>query len=354
MKRCFINGISAISAQNTFESDNLDQVSVNETEQVLFAQEPNYKDLIPPTAIRRMAKVIKMGIATTDQAMKDANVDQVDAIIAGTGMGCSQDSEKFLKNILNNQEQFLTPTPFIQSTHNTVAAQIAIRLGCRGYNLTYAHSAVSFESALLDACMQICSGESGTILTGGIDENAPHYYSLLKMIGHIKSEEDKPYSVLNPSSGGAVFGEGATFFVLESTQKDTSYGEITDIHVHNRISKEKIRSFISEFLQKNKVLPEDIDLLVLGNNGDEEFDGYYSEAAGFIARAVQVFYKHLTGEYNTSSAFGLWLASGILQKQRIPDIVRLNNVEREQYRTVLLYNQYRGLDHSLILLRALH
>lgn len=59
-------------------------------------------------------------------AMKDANVESVDAIITGTGLGCIEDSEKFLKSILDNKEEFLTPTSFIQSTHNTVGAQIAL------------------------------------------------------------------------------------------------------------------------------------------------------------------------------------------------------------------------------------
>src|SRR5690606_39813906 len=71
---------------------------------------PIYKAFIPPAAIRRMAKGIKMGVATSVQALQKAELKQVDAIITGTGMGCSLDSEKFLKSILDNNEQFLTPT----------------------------------------------------------------------------------------------------------------------------------------------------------------------------------------------------------------------------------------------------
>lgn len=351
MNNCFINGISAISAQDTFETDFLDTVTLNQTENTLRAVEPNYKEFIPPAPIRRMAKGIKMGVATSAQALQKAGLEQVDAIITGTGMGCSQDSEKFLKNILDNNEQFLTPTSFIQSTHNTVAGQIAVRLSCKGYNFTYVNGAVSFETALLDACMQITSEEAKSVLVGGIDEYAEHTFSLYKLIGLIKSEEDKPFSVLNSNSKGVVFSEGATFFVLENIRKSSTYAEVVDIQIKNKVSKEKLPDFFDSFLSKNNINPSEIDVVVLGNNGDIEFDNYFEKASNHLPDSVQVYYKHLSGEYNTVSAFGLWIAANMLKKQQIPDVVRINAAEKKEYKTILLYNQYRGLDHSLVLLR---
>ena len=115
-----------VSAQKTFDSEFLSEVSVNETENVLYAQQPSYKEMIPPAMIRRMAKGVKMGIYASTKALEEAGIEQPGAIITGTGMGCVEDSEKFLKAILDNDEQFLTPTSFIQSTHNTVGAQIAL------------------------------------------------------------------------------------------------------------------------------------------------------------------------------------------------------------------------------------
>lgn len=350
MKKCYINGISAISAQNTFESEFLESVVVNQTENTLFAVEPDYKAFIPPAAIRRMAKGIKMGVATSVQALQKAELEQIDAIITGTGMGCSQDSEKFLKSILDNNEQFLTPTSFIQSTHNTVAAQIALRLSCKGYNFTYVNGAVSFESALLDAFMQLKTGEANSILTGGIDEYAEHTFSLYKLIGLIKSEENKPYTVFDSNSKGAVFSEGATFFALENTRKDSTYGEVVDVQIKNKVSKEQLPDFFDAFLKKNNLNTSEIDVVVLGNNGDIEFDDYFTKATDYFAESVSVYYKHLSGEYNTASAFGLWVASNILKNQQIPEILKINSIDKKQYKTILLYNQYRGLDHSLVLL----
>lgn len=57
-----------------------------------------------------------MSSVASKYALQEAGIENPDAIIVGTGMGCSQDSEKFLKNVIDNNEEFLTPTFFIQST----------------------------------------------------------------------------------------------------------------------------------------------------------------------------------------------------------------------------------------------
>lgn len=349
--KTYINGMGCISAQNTFETEFLSEITINETENVLYANQPSYKEFIPPAAIRRMAKGVKMGIAASTKALKEANIETPDAIITGTGMGCVEDSEKFLKAILDNKEEFLTPTSFIQSTHNTVGGQIALGLQCKGYNFTYVNGAVSFETALLDAKMQIENKEANAILVGGIDETAQHTLDLYKLINVIKSEEDQPYSVLESKSEGIVFSEGASFFVLENQKKENSYASVEAISVVNTLEINEVENYIETFLADNNLKITDIDAVVLGNNGDVEFDSYYDVSNSIFKNTPQMYYKHLSGEYNTASAFGLWMASNVLKNQQIPQVVSVNLMQKENYQTVLLYNQYRGKDHSLIVLK---
>ena len=351
MKACYINGVGSISAQKTYEADFLEEVTENDAANVLYAIQPSYKEVIPPAAIRRMAKGVKMGIYASNQALQEAKVEVPDAIITGTGMGCAEDSDKFLKAILDNNEQFLTPTSFIQSTHNTVGAKIALGLQCKGYNFTYVNGAVSFESALLDAKLQLEYEEANTILVGGIDETTQHTLDIYEMVNIIKREEDKPFSVLNSKSNGVVFSEGASFFVLEAKPKESSYAVFKDITLFNYLSQDEVLGFITQFLASNNLTAEDIDVLVLGNNGDASFDNYYSMAESVFDNAAKVYYKHLSGEYNTASAFGLWVAAKILKTQHIPQAVKKNAITKAKYNYVLLYNQYRGKDHSLILLK---
>lgn len=351
MKTCYINGVSSISAQNTFDTDFLSEVEINEAENVLYANQPSYKEFIPPAAIRRMAKGVKMGIAASTKALKEANVVMPDAIITGTGMGCVEDSEKFLKSIIDNNEEFLTPTSFIQSTHNTVGGQIALGLQCKAYNFTYVNGAVSFETALLDAKMQIENEEANSILVGGIDETGSHTIELYKLINLIKKESDQPYSVLNPITKGAVFSEGANFFVLENKKKESTYAFVQAISIINTLEVDEVGHYITSFLNTHNLKVSDLDAVVLGNNGDVEFDDYYNVSDTVFNEIPQVYYKHLSGEYNTASSFGFWVASNIIKTQKIPQVASKNALYKEEYETVLLYNQYRGKDHSLIVLK---
>lgn len=351
MGSCYINGMGCISAQKTFEPGFLEEINVNETENVLPAQQPSYKEIIPPAAIRRMAKGVKMGIYASTQALNEAGLEQPDAIITGTGMGCTEDSEKFLKAILDNKEEFLTPTSFIQSTHNTVGAQIALGLQCKSYNFTYVNGSVSLESALIDATMQIGNDEINSALVGGIDETAPHTIEMYKLNNCIKKEENKPYRVLDSNSKGIVFSEGAVFFALENRKTETSYAKIEDVFIQNTLKPNQVEAFILDFLALNKMSIDQVDAVVLGNNGDIEYDHYYDVSQSLFKETPQIYYKHLSGEYNTASGFGLWLASHIIKKQEIPSAVKMNDREREGYHTILLYNQYQGKDHSLILLQ---
>lgn len=351
MKKCYINGLGNISAQNTFETDFLEDAIVNTTENVLYANQPSYKEFIPPAASRRMAKGVKMGIAASTKALAEANVTVPDAIITGTGMGCVEDSEKFLKGILDNKEQFLTPTSFIQSTHNTVGAQIALGLQCKGYNFTYVNGAISLETALLDAKIQIETEEENTILVGGIDETAQHTLDLYKLTNVIKKAEDSPYKVLNSTSKGVVFSEGATFFALENSKKETSYATINAIRIQNIIGITEVEEFILDFLKENNCEINNVDAVLFGNNGDVQYDSYYDVSNSLFKNTAQIYYKHLSGEYNTASGFGLWCASKIIKNQEIPSVLKMNSVEPSKLETILMYNQYQGRDHSLILLK---
>ncbi|WP_316636037.1 beta-ketoacyl synthase N-terminal-like domain-containing protein [uncultured Flavobacterium sp.] len=351
MRKTYINGVGCISAQKTFDTVFLEEAVCNQNETVFSIVAPVYKDFITPAAIRRMAKGVKNGIVASALALKDAQLKNVDAIITGTGLGCIEDSEKFLKNILDNNEEFLTPTSFIQSTHNTVGAQIALSLQCKGYNFTYVNGAVSFESALLDAKMQIQENEANSILVGGIDENGDYTTSLFKLIGRIKQDGNEPYDVLNPTSTGAIFGEGASFFVLENEKKDTTYAQVLDVEIKNTLEENEVEKEIINFLNANNLQISDIDAVVLGLDGNITFDSYYKNLTeNAFAKTPQLYYKHLSGEYDTASAFALWMASKVIRTQEIPEIIKVNSIEKPAYNTILLYNQLNGKNHSFTLL----
>lgn len=352
MKKTFINSLASISSQKTFDNSVFLEEIYEYNDTVIYAKDPDYKQFITPAAARRMAKGIKMGVVASKIAMSEAGIEKVDAIITGTGMGCMIDSEKFVGALIDNNELYLTPTSFIQSTHNTVAGQIALGMQCKAYNFTYVHSAISFESALLDAQMQLENEEAQNILVGGVEELGEHTTKVHRTINHIKQFPIKPLKVLNSKTQGAVFSEGANFFVLSNKRNHTCYAELKAVDIFNTLPKSKVPETIIGFLKKNGLEISDVDAVVLGNNGDVDFDDYYHQLTqGIFSETQQLFYKHLVGENNTVSAFGFWLASRILKTQIIPKIVKINDLKLSKLDTILCYNQYRGQDHSFLLLQ---
>jgi 3-oxoacyl-[acyl-carrier-protein] synthase II len=123
--RIYIQSSACISAQRTFGVAEFltDPVQYNSTR--LKAIEPDYSAYIDLKQIRRMSHVIKMGVAAARKCLANANVDEPGAVITGTAFGCIEDTVTFLTRMVELNEEMLPPTAFIQSTHNTVAAQIA-------------------------------------------------------------------------------------------------------------------------------------------------------------------------------------------------------------------------------------
>jgi len=352
MGNYFINGIGCVSTQETTNSEKGFQDFKELEENVVHVHKPNYRGFIPPATIRRMSVGVKMGVVASSIALKDAKMELPEAIITGSGMGCLQDSEKFLKNIIDNDEQFLTPTAFIQSTHNTVGAQIALGLRCKAYNVTYVHDATSFESSLIDAMMMLDEGNKN-VLIGGVDEIGNYTTQLHKLIGHVKEEDTLKHGVLHSNSKGTIYGEGAQFFVLEDKKTENSYAKIVDAAIYNRLSEEEISRKLEDFLTKNNCSLTEIDTVVFGVNGDSEFDGIYNNLQDSIfQKTPQIYYKHLSGEYDTASAFGFWVACKMIKEQKIAENLRLNTVKKSSIKNVLLYNQYRGENHSFVLLKS--
>ena len=132
MKKSYINGIGCISAQKTVDSNFLSEIEINTTETVLNAKQPSYTEVISPSFIRRMAKGVKMGIFTSTQALKEANLAVPDAIITGTGLGCLEDSEKFLKAI---EVKFPGIRETIKSIHASTPLSYRDYIGGDGGNM---------------------------------------------------------------------------------------------------------------------------------------------------------------------------------------------------------------------------
>lgn len=351
--KVYINGIYGISAQPgtaIFEG----QVNIY-TDNIFPAVPTDYKEHIPAMALRRMSKGIKMGLTAAKKALRDAGVEIPDAIITGTGQGCKQDTEKFLQEILDREEELLSPTSFIQSTHNTVGGQIALSLKCNGYNMTYTQNSASLESAFTDALLQLREDPTiQSVLVGGVDEISEKITSFQILNGQIKQENISNLDLFKSNSPGTITSEGAHFFSLSAEKTGTAYAELADAHIFCANAEEEVSEEIQRFLRNQALSPEDIDLIIMGNNGDNRFDHFYEQLqSGLFKNKPQLGYKHLVGDYDTVSGYAVWLASSIVRQEQIPEILQLNTVSPGNLQKILIYNQYLGKNHSLILLNSL-
>lgn len=352
MNKLFVNGMASISAQPA-EIFNDDE-PISYSENILQALDQDYKALIKPMMLRRMSKAVKMSLYCSRKALMEAQVENPDAIMVGTGQGCMQDTEKFMEKMLESGEGLLSPTAFIQSTHNTVSGQIALDLNCKGHNLTFTQNSVSFESALIDAILQVQQDEMNNVLVGGVDETSKEFTGFQYLDGQIKQENIHNLDLLNSESTGTIISESAAFFSLGSQKLPESYAELKDVKIINSISTSQITSTIQDFLSSNGISANDVDAVILGRNGDIRFDDFYEELQkGIFSDICQTGYKHLVGDNNTISSYAFWLGAKILKEKKIPEIFKLNALTCTNPKYILIYNQYLGKNHGLILLQSI-
>ena len=141
------------------------------------------REFVTAGEARRMGKLMKAATITSMRALREAGVERPDAIITATAYGMLETSERFLTDMVENGEEMLSPTLFMQSTHNTIGSALAIRLKCQGYNITYSQGADSFRWALRDAKRLIETGKAKTVLVGQHDEATPTMQHFCRQMG---------------------------------------------------------------------------------------------------------------------------------------------------------------------------
>ncbi|MGN0236673.1 MAG: beta-ketoacyl synthase N-terminal-like domain-containing protein [Lepagella sp.] len=328
--RCFLNSIAQVSCQSPLSEEWWDAPSIRQ-EAYVRAVEPSVKDLIPPAEARRMCRILKRAIATSIAAIRDSGLQMPDAIITGTGMGCMENSEKFLIDISKYGECCLKPTLFMQSTHNTISSLIAIRLGCHGYNNTYSQKSVSFESALLDAWLQIRSGEIASALVGSHDEVTPLMEHILR-----RSISDR-----------TLISEASVAAVISNSPSSHSLCEVADVRLLHRPDADDFRHLLQ---------PDLDDIIILGVNGSPANDDPYLAALDALDFApISLRFKHIFGENYSASAIAFHIAALILQRQSIPHYFLIEDGQNisAPIRHISILNHSDDASWSLVRLKSI-
>lgn len=355
MKNIYINGIASISPQSNWDHGGDFSLSNTYRSRFLTCVEPDYKQFINPIQIRRMSRIMKMGVSAGKMALADAAMELPDAIIVGTGLGCLDDTEKFLVQMIESNEMSSAPTSFISSTHNSVSGQIALQLKCLSYNFTYVHKGLSLMSSLQDAMIKLTIGNAKHVLCGGIDEHVDVKFRHYDLLGWWKKEEISNVQLYNSKTQGTISGEGAQFFVLSNEPSPASYCRLAGIRqYHSSASASEMANQIYEFMLSCDLLPGDIDLIISGVNGDVKTDAYFHEVHRLVNPvAGHTGFKHLCGTYYTADGFALWLGANVLKSGSMPAETLPFSLPQGTIRNILVYNQFFGQDHVMYLLQAI-
>jgi len=165
---------------------------------------------IPASVERRLSSMQRDASRMALAALHHAGIERPDAIIASTALGCLDDTERFLADMHDANGALLSPLPFMRSTHNTMAGQIALMLRCDGPNITHAQGLDGFHAALVEAELMLHEKPEWNILVIALDERT----ALLERIA----------GALDPAIN---VGAGGEAFVLSGMADGNALARIT-------------------------------------------------------------------------------------------------------------------------------
>jgi len=352
----YINGTGTLSPQKTCEEGDFLADVIPYDGNVLTCVLPDFKEYIHPMKLRRLSRILKMGLTAATICLRNAKMETPDAIITSTGYGLQDDIGKFLLEILRQEEQQLTPTYFMQSTYNAMAGLIALSVRCIGYNNTHVSRGFAFESALDDAMLLLQEREAQDVLVGAFDEVSPVLCSSYARKEYLKIESGSNLKLFDSKTAGTLLGEGVAFFLLSSSLQPHTLCRLKDVRMlYKPADYGELSKALVEFLRENFLEPSDIDVFINGAGGDVYRDSWnMAIRRDFLQSAVEVRFKHLTGEYATASSFGLWLGAGILNNRQIPDAVRMEPLSRRRpIKTILFCNHFLARNYTFMLMERL-
>ena len=313
MKKVFIQAAEQVSIQEPLSEQWMTE-PLSYDEPLVKAQNPVFRDYMAANEARRMGGLMKRALVTTLKVLKETGIEHPDAIITGTCLGSLDYTERILDAMLENGEEALSPTHFMQSTHNTVGSALAIYTKTHGYNTTYSHGSISFDLTVQDAWMQMQLGKISTALVGGHDEMTEGDFSKLQQVNFVGVE------------GMVPCGEMAMSMLLNTDPSVDHLVELAGIRMSFRPSDEQLQQQLDSLLTQAGMTLDDVSLVMTGMNGNPANDQLYKPMLETLfADKPTMDYKRVFGENYPASALGLYAAAHLLkQKDELKAILLLN------------------------------
>lgn len=194
---------------------------------------------------QHVSRVTPLAIAAVDEAIRDAGLDPAAmsrddlrevAVIVGSGGGSQEFTEEQYRLYYEGKAKQCSVYVIPTSTIGTLASEISMRFGFRGFSHVVSTGCTSSTDALGYAFRSIRMGVCDRIVVGGAD--APIAPLILRgfilmriMTSRWNSQPERASRPFSRDRDGFVIAEGAWFFVLEERELASRrgakiYGEI--------------------------------------------------------------------------------------------------------------------------------
>ncbi|HET8547759.1 MAG TPA: beta-ketoacyl-[acyl-carrier-protein] synthase family protein [Bryobacteraceae bacterium] len=233
------NGVSGVRRIRSFDPAKL---AVQIAGEVVDLDERHW---VPAKDRQHVSRCVPLAVAATAEALSDADLnpaamcrDQLRdiGVIVGSG-GASQDfTEQQYRLYYEGRQKECSVYVIPTSTPGTLASEVSMRFGFRGFSHLISTGCTSSTDALGYAFRSIASGVIDVIVAGGVD--APIAPLIIRgfqvmriMTASWNAEPARASRPFSRDRDGFVIAEGAWFFVLEELERARArgahiYGEI--------------------------------------------------------------------------------------------------------------------------------
>jgi hypothetical protein len=185
----------------------MNTLSLSAAARLLPAEEPKFRELLPPAVKRRDPRIWQMAFEAARRAIERSPASPR-SIVTATALGALDETCRFLDGIF--KDNLGSPRNFVASVHNSMAGRLAMLFKISGPNLTICDGQNSLASAI--AVCAAFDADSLPALVVAVDE---HTELLARLLPHV-SAECRAY--LHPG-----WVDGAVAFVVDRPQAGGAY-----------------------------------------------------------------------------------------------------------------------------------
>ena len=183
--------------------------------------------------LRNLDRTTLLALVAAKLAIEDGALEITDGsrsdigVILGSTMGSVRSISEFDMDGLRNGPRYVNPAHFPNTVINSPASQVAIRFGLQGMNATISTGFTASLDAIGYAMDMLRLGRVQALLVGGVEELCFQTFLGFYKLGLLATSQDgtlPPFRPFDDRHCGTLLGEGAAFFILESSESAVQRG----------------------------------------------------------------------------------------------------------------------------------